>query len=296
MNPFSNRRTLLLALTSLPFSGCSFHPGGSRHHKLALRRLAELEVAAKGRLGIAALNTADGALIEHRGGERFPFCSTFKVVLCGAILKRSETERGLLAKQIAYGQGDLVTYSPITEKHVGDGLTVAELCAAALQYSDNTAANLLIGELGGTKAVTAFARSIGDAKFRLDRLETALNTGIPGDPRDTTTPLAMMRDLQSLTLGDALGKSEREQLVTWMRGNTTGAKRIRAGVPASWAVADKTGSGDYGTGNDVGLLYPLGKPPILLAVYFTQPNKDATWNNEVVAKAAGVVVEAFEAM
>ncbi|MDW3684109.1 class A beta-lactamase [Cupriavidus sp. CV2] len=288
------RRTLLLAAASVPFAGaCTSLVGRAERSGAAQDRLAALESAAGGWLGVAALNTANGAQISHRANERFPFCSTFKVLAASAILKRSAAENGLLQRRIAYTKAELVAYSPITEKHVGDGLTVAELCAAALQYSDNTAANLLMKLLGGPAAVTAFARSIGDDQFRLDRWETELNTAIPGDPRDTSTPAAMAASLQRLALGNALGGAERERLVAWMRGNTTGATRIRAGVPADWQVADKTGSGDYGTANDVGVAWPPGKPPIVLAIYFTQRDKDAAYRNDVLASAARIAAEAL---
>ncbi|MES2011418.1 MAG: class A beta-lactamase [Pseudomonadota bacterium] len=288
------RRTLLLAAATAPFAAaCTSWAGRTEGSVAAQDRLAALESAAGGRLGIAALNTANGARLSHRANERFALCSTFKVIAASAVLQRSATQAGLLQRRIAYKKDELVAYSPITEKHVGDGLTVAELCAAALQYSDNTAANLLMKLLGGPAAVTAFARAIGDDQFRLDRWETELNTALPGDPRDTSTPAAMAASLQRLTLRDALGGAEREQLVAWMRGNTTGAMRIRAGVPADWQVADKTGSGDYGTANDIGVAWPPGKPPIVLAIYFTQPGKDAAYRNDVLASAARIAAQAL---
>jgi beta-lactamase class A len=256
-------------------------------------KLDALERDSGGRLGVAALNTRDGMRLQHRADERFAMCSTFKVMAAAAILKRSVTDKNLLQRRIPYTADQLVTYSPITEKSVGDGMTVAELCAAALQYSDNTAANLLIRLLGGPESVTLFAREIGDETFRLDRWETALNTAIPGDLRDTTTPAAMMKTLQLLMLSNALAAHERGMLVTWMRGNTTGDKRIRASVPEGWSVADKTGSGDYGTANDVGVLWLPNKPPIVLALYFTQAEKGARLREDVLASATKIVVEAF---
>lgn len=291
------RRTLLLAAASVPFAGaaCTSWAGKTGGSSAAQDRLAALESAAGGRLGVAALNSANGARISHRANERFPLCSTFKVLAASAILQRSAVQSGLLQRRIAYTKDELVAYSPITGEHAGEGMTVAELCAAALQYSDNTAANLLMKMLGGPSAVTAFARSIGDAEFRLDRWETELNTAIPGDARDTSTPAAMAGSLQRLALGDALGGAERDRLVHWMRGNTTGAARIRAGVPADWQVADKTGSGDYGTANDVAVAWPPGKPPLVLAIYFTQRGKDAkdaAYRNDVLATAARIVAEA----
>jgi beta-lactamase class A len=252
--------------------------------------LAGLEKEFGGRLGVAALNTADGRLVLHRADERFPFCSTFKMMLSAAILSR---EPALLKKRIKYDKRDLVPYSPVTSKHVADGMTVAELCEATLQISDNAAANLLMKQIGGPAAVTAFARSIGDTEFRQERWETALNTALPGDVRDTTTPLAMAKSLQKLVLGEALPAAARKQLKDWMLGNTTGATRIRAGVPAGWPVADKTGSGDYGTVNDIAVIWPPGKAPIVLAVYTTQPNKDDKTRPEIHGEVAKIVIEAF---
>jgi len=288
------RRALLLATAAVPLTGaCASWAASAPAVSAAQGPLRALESAAGGRLGVAAFNSANRAQIGHRADERFPFCSTFKVLAVAAILKRSAAERGLLQHRITYARDALVAYSPVTEKHAVAGMSVAELCAAALQYSDNTAANLLMKRLGGPAAVTAFARSIGDGESRLDRWETELNTAIPGDPRDTTTPAAMSGNLQRLVLGDALGETERGRLLEWMRGNTTGATRIRAGMPAGWQVADKTGSGAYGTVNDVALVWPPGKPPIVLAIYFTQPGKDAAWRNDVVATAAKIAVEAL---
>lgn len=289
------RRSLLLALASIPLTGaCSpLLKSGADNQASARTPLAALETQSGDRLGVVAINTADGTTLSHRADERFPFCSTFKVLAISAILARSTHEDLSLQQRIKYTPGDMVSYSPITEQHSADGMTIAELCAAALQYSDNTAANLLIKVLGGPAAVTAFARTIGDSTFRLDRWETALNSALPGDPRDTTTPAAMARSLQHLTLGDGLAPPQREQLQHWLRGNTTGAKRIRAGVPADWQVGDKTGSGDYGTTNDVAVLWPPGKAPIIVALYFTQREKEAKSRDDVLASATRIVVKAF---
>jgi beta-lactamase class A len=168
-----------------------------------------------------------------------------------------------------YGKADLIANSPITEKHVATGMSVAGLCAATIQYSDNAAANVLLKLLGGPAEVTAFARRIGDQAFRLDRTEPELNTSIPGDLRDTTTPAAMSDSVQRLVLGDALGAGQRDQLKTWLLGNTTSADRFVAGVPAGWKVADKTGAGSYGSNNDVGVLWPPAGAPLVLSVYLT---------------------------
>lgn len=295
MTVFPTRRTLLIGaaataaasrLTALPARAAGADP------------FMALEASSGGRLGVAALNTVTGATVGHRADERFAFCSTFKLLAASALLRRSQTEPGLMERRIAYTKADMARYSPITSQHLGSGMTVAELCAAALQYSDNTAANLMIRLIGGPRAVTAFARSIGDRTFRLDRWETTLNTAIPGDQRDTSTPAAMLTDLRRLALGDGtaptvLAQAGRDRLIAWMRGNTTGDKRVRAGVPAGWSVADKTGTGDYGTTNTIALAWPPGKPPLLLSLYFTQKAKDAPAREDVLADATRLVVAAL---
>lgn len=283
------RRRLLLASASLPitagFDAWSASAGASP--------FAAIEAKAGGRLGVMAIDTANGKRVGHRADERFPFCSTFKVMAVSAVLKRGESEPGLLDRRIRYTREQLVSYSPISGKHLEDGMTVAELCAATIQYSDNTAANLLMNLVDGPTGVTAFASSIGDETFRLGRWETALNTSIPGDTRDTTTPAAMATSLRRLALGDALAAPGRDRLVAWMRGNTTGATRIRAGVPADWTVGDKTGTGDYGTTNDIGIVWPAGKAPLVIAVYFTRREKSARPDNEAVAAATRAAVAAL---
>lgn len=278
------RRSLILAALAAPLAGRAL--SAPRDDAFA-RTLARLETDAGARLGVAAFDTGRQIQLGYRGDERFPMCSTFKVLVAASMLAR---EPALLQQRIRYTKDDMVAYAPVTEQHLADGLTNAELCAAALQYSDNTAANLLMKQLGGPAGITAYARSLGDQAFRLDRWETELNSAIPGDPRDTTTPLAMMGSLRKLALGDALAAPRRQQLIDWMLASTTGAERIRAGVPAGWNVADKTGSGSHGTTNAIAVMWPPGKAPIVVAVYFTQADKQ---RNDVVAAAARAVVAAL---
>jgi len=289
-----SRRTFLQTAAMMPFVlTATARASESKRVASPQTRLAELERASGGRLGLYAVNTDSGVLIGHRADERFPVCSTFKVILVAAILARTTQIDGLLQRRIHYEQNDLVTYSPISEKHVSDGMTVSELCAAAIQYSDNTSANLLMKILGGPPAVTAYARSIGNSEFRLDRWETELNTCIPGDLRDTATPAAMALSLQSLALGNALPPAQRKQLNEWLHGNTTGAKRIRAAIPAGWQIGDKTGSGDYGTANDIAVLYPPERKPLVIVVYYTREEQNAKRNDDVVAAAARIVVDSL---
>ncbi|MBM2770949.1 PEN family class A beta-lactamase, Bcc-type [Burkholderia anthina] len=293
----SQRRTLLLAAATAPLvltvAACASPPPAAAQDVSSATTFAALERAAGGRLGVCAIDTASGQRAQHRADARFPFCSTFKTMLSAAVLAQSVERQGLLQQRVMIGQGDLVNYSPVSSKHVGTGMTVAALCEAAIQYSDNSAANLLMKMIGGPSAVTAYARSIGDDTFRLDRWETELNTALPGDLRDTTTPAAMAASLRVLTLGDALPAAQRAQLVAWLRGNKVGDKRIRAGVPAGWQVADKTGTGDYGTTNDAGVMWPPSGAPVVLVVYYTQARADAKAKDDVIAAAARIAVATF---
>jgi beta-lactamase class A len=236
---------------------------------LPRERLAELERAAGGRLGVAVLDTASGRFAGWREDERFAMCSTFKFLLTGAILARVDRGEFGLDRRVPIGRDDLIAHSPVTERHVGPaGLTVAELCEATMTQSDNAAANLLLPLVGGPAGVTATLRTWGDATTRLDRPEPHLNDVPPGDERDTTTPRAMTAHLRDLVLGDTLTPASRTQLTDWLIANRTGDRRLRAGLPKDWRVGDKTGSGP-GTTNDVAVLWPPGRAPLLVATYLT---------------------------
>lgn len=283
------RRTLLLAAALAPlYAACAAPPPGPGQAQ-AERALAALEDELQGRIGVCALDAGDGALLGHRLDERFPMCSSFKAPLAAAILARSRQQPGLLQQQVRYGRGDLLPHSPVTERHVAQGMTVAALCQATVQVSDNAAANLLLQLLGGPQALTAFMRGIGDDSFRLDRWETELNSAIPGDARDTSTPRAMARSLRALVLGDALRPAERAQLTDWLRGTSTGAGRLRAGLPADWTLGHKTGtSSAYGTAVDVGVAWPPGRAPLVLAVFTTRHAADAPPLDAPIAQAARI--------
>ncbi|HCT5821288.1 TPA: SED family class A beta-lactamase [Citrobacter sedlakii] len=287
------RQTVFIAAAVMPFifSSTSLHAQATSDVQQVQKKLAVLEKQSGGRLGVALINTADNSQVLYRADERFAMCSTSKVMTAAAVLKQSETHDGILQQKMTIKKADLTNWNPVTEKYVGNTMTLAELSAATLQYSDNTAMNKLLAHLGGPGNVTAFARSIGDTTFRLDRKEPELNTAIPGDERDTTSPLAMAKSLRKLTLGDALAGPQRAQLVDWLKGNTTGGQSIRAGLPAHWVVGDKTGAGDYGTTNDIAVIWPEDRAPLVLVTYFTQPRQDAKWRKDVLAAAAKIVTE-----
>jgi beta-lactamase class A len=232
--------------------------------------LKKLEVESGGRLGVSLLDTATGIQIGHRLDERFPMCSTFKVLAAGAILSRVDAGKEDLERRVRFSEADLVTYSPVTKDRTGGaGMSVAELCAAALTLSDNTAGNLLLTSLGGPSNLNAFVRTLGDQTTRLDRIEPDLNEALNDDPRDTTTPNAMASNLRSLALGEVLSAASRDRLAEWLLANKTGDKRLRAGFPAGWRVGDKTGSGSRGTANDVAVIWPPQRAPIIASVYLT---------------------------
>ena len=255
------------------------------------RRLTELEQKHGGRLGVAILNTATGRLIAHRGEERFPLCSTFKFLAVAFVLARVDRKEESLARRITYSTDYLVAHSPITRQYAGHGgLTVGEICEAAMTLSDNTAGNLLLDSFGGPAQLTAYLRSLGDRVTRLDRRETALNEAMPGDPRDTTTPAAMLEILRKTVLGTALSGSSRDQLVAWMVANKTGDARLRAGVPQGWRVGDKTGSGTHNTTNDIAVIWPPRRAPIIVTTYYAEALASDDERNAVLSEVARLAI------
>ena len=260
----------------------------------AAGRLLQIEALVGGRLGVAAWQAGSNRKIEHRAGERFAMCSTFKMLLVAGVLRRVDRGEEKLDRRISYAASDLLEYAPITTKQLPEGaMTVEALCAAAMEYSDNAAANLLLATLGGPAGFTAFARSLGDESTRLDRNEPSLNAAVPGDPRDTTTPTAMLGSLRALLLGEALTADSRRRLDEWMTRNTTGAALIRAGVPAGWTVGDKTGRGANATINDIAILRPPAGGPILLCIYSTESKAPVKDRETAIADVARVVAAAF---
>ena len=254
---------------------------------------ARIEKEARGRLGVAVLDTQSGMQSGYRENERFPMCSTFKLLAAAAILRRVDEGAERLERRIRFEPKDLVVYSPVTEKHTGDGMTLAELCDAAGTLSDNTAGNLLLAALGGPAGLTAFARSLGDPVTRLDRIEPELNEAKPGDPRDTTSPAAMTANLRALVVGDALSAPSRARLTAWLAANKTGDTRLRARLPAGWRVGDKTGTGGNGSNNDVGVLWPPGRAPILVSAYLTETAVPPEQRNAAIAAVGQAVAEAL---
>lgn len=249
-----------------------------------LDKVDRIEERLDARIGVAVLDTQTGRRWGHRADERFPMSSTFKALACGAVLARVDAGQESLERRIRFEASDLVTYSPITKDRVGgDGMTLAEICEAAVTLSDNTAGNLILETLGGPAGLTDFARSLGDDMTRLDRWETELNEATPGDPRDTTTPRAMVDDLQALLFEGKLSEPSRDQLVSWLVASKTGDAKLRAGLPKDWRIGDKTGGGENGTNNDVAVIWPPGHEPLIVAVYITQTTASIDDRNAAIA-------------
>lgn len=256
--------------------------------KQAVADFKELERKYGARLGVYAINTGDGREVAFNADERFAYASTFKAFAAAAVLRKYSLSG--MDQVIKYSRSDLIDHSPVTEKHVDAGMTLRDLCDAAVRYSDNTAANLLFDALGGPQGLAAALAEIGDTTTEVERREPDLNQWSPGATQDTTTPRAWAAGLRSFVLGDALGKDEREQLTQWLRTNTTGDELIRAGVPKGWDVGDKTGGGGvYAVRNDIAVVWPSNAAPIVMAIMSNRGAKDADYDDKLIAEAASVV-------
>jgi beta-lactamase class A len=267
----------------------SLRPGDPRLQE-AERELARIEAGTGGRVGVAAVNLANGARLGLRAGERFAMCSTFKWALAALILQRVDSGVESLTRNVAYEESDLVSYSPVTKLHTGEGMTVGELCAATLTTSDNTAANLLLATLGGPAGFTAGVRAWGDSTTRLDRLEPQLNENKPGDPRDTTTPDAMVDLMATALFGSVLTPVSAKMLRNWMIATRTGRNRLRAGFGPDWTVGNRTGTSANNQNNDLCFALP---GPLLIVSYVNAAKPMSVGINSVHAEVARAVVAAL---
>lgn len=274
-------RTLTAFLTLLLMANLATAQTESSRAKTFSDAVAALESVNGGRLGVAVWDTETGDRFGYRADERFAMTSTFKWVLVAAVLSRVDAGEETLDRQIRYDDSDILSYAPIAKQHLSEGeMTVAELSDAAIRYSDNTTANLLLETLGGPEGLTAYMRTHGDEVSRLDRYEPELNTNLPDDKRDTTTPAAMLHTMQAALVGDALSPASKKRLHDWLIRNTTGDAKLRAGLDPAWTVGDKTGSGERGASNDVAIVWRSNGAPVLIAVYYS----DSALSNE--AKSA----------
>lgn len=289
------RRSFIAAMSSAAVGAAVFPrhglAGGTRPALQAriLAQLQTLEAEARGRLGVHILDTADGATYGYRADERFQTLSSFKFLASALVLHR--VDRGLesLDRRIPITPADIITWSPVTEKHVGGtGMSLAALCEATITTSDNAAANLILDSYGGPAALTAYLRTLGDNVTRIDRREPELNVKHPDEPMDTTTPRAMVMNLQKLVLGDALSAASRALLTKWLEGNTTGGKRLRAGLPDNWRVGEKTGTFQTDA-NDSGVVWPPERAPLIVSAYLADSKVDNVAKDATLAEVGRVV-------
>jgi beta-lactamase class A len=294
--PAATRRSFLagLAASVTSLGARAAAPSAEDRLSFAKKRLAKIEAREGGRLGVFVRDTGTGSALEHRADERFPMCSTFKLMAAAAALKCVDEGAEGLDRTIAYGPSDLLEYAPIAKAHVAEGgMTLAEVCAAAIDWSDNTAANLILQAIGGPAGFTQFARSLGDSTIRLDRNEPDLNAAAPNDERDTTCPRAMAEDMSQLLLGDELSEASRRQLESWLIDDKVGDKRLRAGLPPSWRIGDKTGSGDYGTANTIAIIRPPDRAPIIAAVYYTESSGPMDTRDAIHKEIGALIADTF---
>lgn len=292
--PGLSRRALLSLTTSALVVACDPPPAPSAPttpqpptQKAASSELDDLERDLGGRVGVFALDLGTGAHLEHRADERFAMCSTFKWLLAAAVLVRADEGSLSLGEAVRFGAADLLDHAPVTKKNVEAGaMSVEALAEAAVTVSDNTAANLLLQKLGGPSAITAFAEHHGDHTTRLDRNEPTLNENAPGDPRDTTSPRAMVKLMEALLARRALTAPSRDKLLSWMKACETGRDRLRAGFPADWVVGDKTGTGARGAANDVAIAWPGPRAPVLVASYLSDSTAEPARLNAAHATVA----------
>ena len=296
MNFLSAKRLLSLIILSSFFivNASSFAATQKTVQSISIQKqLAELEVSSKGRIGVYAINTASHTHLGYRANERFPTGCTSKVIGVATILSKSMNDSALLSQRISYSKKDLTNWNPITEKYLSSGMTVEQLCAASISYSDNTAMNLLVKKMGGLDQMTLFAHSLSNTSFRQDNgwPEEAFSGG-QNNVNDSSTPKDMAKSLQRLAFTDTLAKPQRDLLMSWLKATTTGDFRIRAGVPKGWVVADKTGTGSaYGTTNDIGIIWPPKCAPIIVAIYYTNDDKKAVKREDIVASVTRILIE-----
>jgi beta-lactamase class A len=264
-------------------------------------QFAALEASSGGRLGVFAVDTRTNRAISFRSDERFLMCSTFKFLAVAAVLTRVDRGADRLTRRVYFSKADLLAYAPIARRYGAQGyMTVGACCAAAIEYSDNTAANLLLRTIGGPPGFTRYARALGDPNTRLDRFEPALNDVIPGSNFDPTTPASMAGDMRKILLGDAVSPQSRARLVQWLLASQTGKNLLRAGMPVGWRVGDKTGlggrvnaAGASDTRNDIAIVLPSGRAPLVIAAYLTGVRTAANERDAVLAHVGQIVSKAF---
>jgi beta-lactamase class A len=283
-----SRRTLFAALASTYMASACAHRLSSLQREFAAA-LAAIQARIGGRVGAYMLDTQSQLELAFNARERFAMCSTFKLLLAAAVLQRVDAGALTLDRKLPLRPEDMLSHAPVTSAHLAEGsMSVRDLCAATVTVSDNPAANILLAAIDGPPGLTQFLRGIGDRVTRLDRTELELNSNLPGDPRDTTTPQAMGYSMEKVLLGDVLSTQSRLQLIAWLRQSTTGLRRLRAGLPGEWKAGDKTGTGANGATNNVMIAWPPGRSAVIGAVYLSESTQPTSALDQSHAEIGGL--------
>ena len=290
---FISRRTLFVALASTYAASACAHRHTTLQREFAAA-VAAIQSRIGGRIGVYMLDTQSQLELAFNARERFAMCSTFKLLLAASVLRRVAAGTLTLDHKLPLRPEDMVAYAPVTSLHLAEGsMSVRDLCSAIVTVSDNPAANILLAATGGPAGFTQFVRGLGDRVTRLDRIELQLNTNLPGDPRDTTTPQAMAHSMEKVLLGDVLAMQAKLQLIAWLREGTPGLARLRAGLPAQWKAGDKTGTGANGANNDLLIAWPPGRSALIGAVYLSESTQSTQVLEQAHAEIGGLVAAAI---
>ena len=259
--------------------------------KAVEEQIRQSEKTLSAQISVAILNPQMGEMWSYKGDERVPVTSTFKTLLCAKLLQDADNQLRSLNDKVKIEQTMLVEYSPVIEKSVGEYVTLGQACAATMQTSDNTAANIVLERFGGPAALTAFIRSYGDQVTRLDRFETQLNEGVPGDVRDTTSARAMAHSINQLLFADVLSASARKQLIQWMKENTVTANLLRSVLPEGWSIADRSGAGGYGARSINAVVWT--PKPWIIAIYVANTKASFAERNKAIVEIGQQVFRAL---
>jgi beta-lactamase class A/beta-lactamase class A CARB-5 len=270
---------------ALVFALCSVAGGVANADDRLAATAQAMEVQLGAEIGLAVYRSGDGTWSLYKANQRFPMASTFKVLACAALLASDVPDAATLRVEA------LQDHSPVTKGLINQAVSPYQMCEATMRTSDNTAANLVLEAIGGPQAVTQFVRGLGDTVTLLDRQEPELNQGIPGDPRDTTTPRAMAETLHRLVLGDGLAAPDQGVLAEWLKANDVGGPLLRAGIPQDWTIGDRTGAGGHGTRGVVAVMWPPGRSPIVAAIYMTGTEASMDKRNAAIAALGRVIAE-----
>jgi len=260
-----------------------------------LTEVERIEEQLDARVGFAAYDLETGQRWEYHADQLFAMSSTFKTLACAALLQRVDEGSEQLERRVKISASDVVTYSPVTEAYADNReISLFELCEATMTTSDNTAANMILQAMGGPQAVTAFVRELGDSVTRLDRWETELNEAAPHDERDTSTPNAMVSNLEKLVVGSALSPQSKNQLREWLVNNEVADGLFRSQMPNEWVIGDRTGAGGFGSRSITAVIWPPEREPTIVAFYITETDASFEERNSAIAELGGVIREVVE--